>query len=47
MTCAGLKSMIVAGLTQDDYRVKAALESLGRHYTFNENGRWMEVNPTW
>jgi squalene-hopene/tetraprenyl-beta-curcumene cyclase len=37
MTYAGLKSMIFAGLTKDDYRVKAALAWLGRHYTFKEN----------
>ena len=37
MTYAGLKSMIFAGLTKDDYRVKAALKWLGRHYTFKEN----------
>lgn len=37
MTYAGLKSMIFAGLGKDDYRVKAALEWLGRHYTFAEN----------
>ena len=37
MTYAGLKSMIFAGLTKDDYRVKAALKWLGKHYTFKEN----------
>ncbi len=37
MTYAGLKSMIFAGLTKDDYRVKAALAWLGKHYTFKEN----------
>ncbi len=37
MTYAGLKSMIFAGLKKDDYRVKAALAWLGRHYTFKEN----------
>ncbi len=37
MTYAGLKSMIFAGLTKDDYRVKAALQWLGKHYTFKEN----------
>jgi len=37
MTYAGLKSMIFAGLTRDDPRVKAALEWLARHYTFAEN----------
>jgi squalene-hopene/tetraprenyl-beta-curcumene cyclase len=37
MTYAGLKSMIFAGLTKDDQRVKAAIEWLRRHYTFAEN----------
>ena len=37
MTYAGLKSMIFAGLTRDDPRVKAAIEWLRRHYTFAEN----------
>ena len=37
MTYAGLKSMIFAGLTRDDPRVKAAVEWLRRHYTFAEN----------
>jgi len=37
MTYAGLKSMIFAGLTRDDPRVKAALSWLQKHYTFAEN----------
>jgi squalene-hopene/tetraprenyl-beta-curcumene cyclase len=37
MTYAGLKSMIFAGLTKDDPRVKAALAWLRKHYTFAEN----------
>ena len=37
MTYAGLKSMIFAGLTRDDPRVKAAVAWLARHYTFAEN----------
>lgn len=37
MTYAGLKSMIFAGLTKDDPRVKAAIAWLSRHYTFKEN----------
>ncbi len=37
MTYAGLKSMIFAGLKQDDPRVKAAIEWLRKHYTFAEN----------
>lgn len=37
MTYAGLKSMIFAGLTKDDPRVKAATAWLAKHYTFEEN----------
>ncbi len=37
MTYAGLKSMIYAGVDRDDPRVKAAVEWLRRHYTFEEN----------
>jgi squalene-hopene/tetraprenyl-beta-curcumene cyclase len=37
MTYAGLKSMIYAGLTSDDPRVKAALEYIRKHYTLDEN----------
>ena len=37
MTYAGLKSMIYAGLTQDDPRVKAALAYIRKHYTLDEN----------
>lgn len=37
MTYAGLKSMIFAGLTADDPRVKAATEWLKKHYSFDEN----------
>ena len=37
MTYAGLKSMIFAGLTKDDPRVKAAVAWLAQHYTFTEN----------
>ncbi|HWA97478.1 MAG TPA: prenyltransferase/squalene oxidase repeat-containing protein [Pirellulales bacterium] len=37
MTYAGLKSMIYAGLTADDPRVKAALEWLKQHYTLENN----------
>lgn len=37
MTYAGLKSMIYAGLTADDPRVKAAREYISRHYTLDEN----------
>ncbi|HEX4129115.1 MAG TPA: prenyltransferase/squalene oxidase repeat-containing protein [Pirellulales bacterium] len=37
MTYAGLKSMIYAGLTADDPRVKAALEWLKKNYTLDSN----------
>jgi squalene-hopene/tetraprenyl-beta-curcumene cyclase len=37
MTYAGLKSMIYAGLTQDDPRVKAAYDYITKHYTLDEN----------
>ncbi len=37
MTYAGLKSMIFAGLDKDDPRVRAALEWLAKHYSFEEN----------
>lgn len=37
MTYAGLKSMIYAGVSRDDQRVKAAFEWIQRHYTLDEN----------
>jgi squalene-hopene/tetraprenyl-beta-curcumene cyclase len=37
MTYAGLKSMIYAGVTRDDPRVKAAYEWIKTHYTLDEN----------
>ncbi len=37
MTYAGLKSMIYAGLTPDDPRVKAALTWIRKHYTLENN----------
>ncbi len=37
MTYAGLKSMIYAGLTPDDPRVKAAIEWITKFYTVEEN----------
>ncbi len=37
MTYAGLKSMIHAGLTAEDQRVKAAFKWIQRHYTLAEN----------
>jgi len=37
MTYAGFKSMLFAGLTKDDPRVKAALEWIGRYWTLDFN----------
>ncbi len=37
MTYAGLKSMIYAGLSKEDVRVKAALGYIAGHYTVEEN----------
>jgi squalene-hopene/tetraprenyl-beta-curcumene cyclase len=37
MTYAGLKSMIYAGVSRDDPRVKAAYEWIQKHYTLDEN----------
>ncbi|GHT13156.1 cycloartenol synthase [Planctomycetales bacterium] len=37
MTYAGLKSMVYAGLTKDDKRVKAAFDWISKHYTVTEN----------
>jgi squalene-hopene/tetraprenyl-beta-curcumene cyclase len=37
MTYAGLKSMIYAGLSKDDPRVKSAWAWVGKNYTFDEN----------
>ncbi len=37
MTYAGLKSMIYAGLAQDDPRIKAALAYIRKNYTLDEN----------
>lgn len=37
MTYAGLKSMLYAGVKQDDPRVKAATEWLRKHYSLEEN----------
>lgn len=37
MTYAGLKSMIYAGLSKDDRRVKAAWVWIGKNWTLNEN----------
>ncbi len=37
MTYAGFKSMLYAGLSPDDVRVRAAFEWIRRHWTFTEN----------
>lgn len=37
MTYAGMKSMIYAGLTKDDIRVKAATDWIRKNYTLEEN----------
>jgi squalene-hopene/tetraprenyl-beta-curcumene cyclase len=37
MTYSGLKSMIYAGVSRDDPRVKAAYEWIRKHYTLDEN----------
>ncbi len=37
MTYSGLKSMIYAGLTSDDARVKAAVDWIGKNYSLTEN----------
>lgn len=37
MTYAGLKSMIYAGISKEDPRVKAAYDWIRRHYTITEN----------
>jgi squalene-hopene/tetraprenyl-beta-curcumene cyclase len=37
MTYAGLKSMIYAGLTKEDKRVKAALDWIAKNYSVKEN----------
>ena len=45
MTYAGLKSMIYAGLTRDDPRVKAAWDWIGRNWTLDENPGMRLDNP--
>ncbi len=37
MTYAGFKSMLYAGLSPDDVRVRAAFDWIRRHWTFEEN----------
>jgi squalene-hopene/tetraprenyl-beta-curcumene cyclase len=45
MTYAGLKSMIYAGLTHDDPRVKAAWGWIERNYTVDENPGMAQAGP--
>jgi squalene-hopene/tetraprenyl-beta-curcumene cyclase len=37
MTYAGFKSMLYAGLSPDDVRVRAAFDWIRKHWTFDEN----------
>jgi squalene-hopene/tetraprenyl-beta-curcumene cyclase len=46
MTYAGLKSMIYAGLTKDDPRVKAAWEWIGKNWTLDQNPGLQYGDPT-
>ncbi|HMQ15322.1 MAG TPA: terpene cyclase/mutase family protein [Phycisphaerae bacterium] len=43
MTYAGFKSMLYAGLTRDDPRVRAALDWIGRHWTLDYNPNMPEA----
>jgi squalene-hopene/tetraprenyl-beta-curcumene cyclase len=43
MTYAGLKSMIYAGLSRDDPRVKAAVDWITKHWTLDENPAMREA----
>ncbi|MEA2735535.1 MAG: hypothetical protein QOE14_1986, partial [Humisphaera sp.] len=43
MTYAGLKSMIYAGLSKDDPRVKAAVDWIAKHWTLEENPAMREA----
>ncbi|HYE21862.1 MAG TPA: prenyltransferase/squalene oxidase repeat-containing protein [Tepidisphaeraceae bacterium] len=45
MTYAGLKSMIYAGLTKDDPRVKAAWAWIGKNWTLNANPGMQANDP--
>ena len=45
MTYAGLKSMIYAGLTRDDARVRAAVGWITHHWTLDENPGMRLGNP--
>jgi squalene-hopene/tetraprenyl-beta-curcumene cyclase len=45
MTYAGLKSMIYAGVKKDDPRVKAAVDWIRKHWTFDENPGMRDNDP--
>ncbi|HEX8912298.1 MAG TPA: prenyltransferase/squalene oxidase repeat-containing protein [Humisphaera sp.] len=45
MTYAGLKSMLYAGLTKDDPRVKSAWDWIGKNWTLDENPGMKLNNP--
>jgi squalene-hopene/tetraprenyl-beta-curcumene cyclase len=45
MTYAGLKSMIYAGLSKDDPRVKAAMGWIAKHWTLDENPAMRDASP--
>jgi squalene-hopene/tetraprenyl-beta-curcumene cyclase len=45
MTYAGLKSMIYAGVTKDDIRVKAAIGWISAHWTMDENPEMGAADP--
>lgn len=45
MTYAGLKSMIYAGVSKDDPRVKAAVGWIQKHWTFEENPGMRDNDP--
>jgi squalene-hopene/tetraprenyl-beta-curcumene cyclase len=45
MTYAGLKSMIYAGLSKDDPRVKAAWSWVGKNFTVDENPGMAQAGP--
>ncbi|HEX4123858.1 MAG TPA: prenyltransferase/squalene oxidase repeat-containing protein [Tepidisphaeraceae bacterium] len=46
MTYAGLKSMIYAGLTKDDPRVKAAMAWISKNWTLDENPGMQYADPS-
>src|SRR5207248_3329945 len=46
MTYAGLKSMIYAGLSKDDPRVKSAVDWIQHHWTLDENPGMRDADAT-